>query len=181
MVAHPLRDLPPLTPGRARRLPLPAAALGLSLTLAACGADRADLADVVAREGLSSRAVVRLEEWYAVSARSAGARVEVVSFRRELSGWKVRILASSDPGGEELVQLMSMGGETGEEWNSFVYGRAGPSVSRVELEGRTGAGGHVTDGTWVIALRDKDVTPDELAWRFVAPDGAVIRSGIGLL
>jgi hypothetical protein len=80
----------------------------------------------------------------------------------------------------DRVDLVSYGGETGEEWNTFVYGTAEPGTARVELEGFDGLGGQVVDGAWLIVLREKDVTPEQLHWRFVRADGTVRRDGTGL-
>jgi hypothetical protein len=80
----------------------------------------------------------------------------------------------------DRVDLVSYGGETGEEWNTFVYGTAEPGTARVELEGFDGLGGQVVDGAWLIVLRERDVAPEQLHWRFVRPDGTVRRDGTGL-
>jgi hypothetical protein len=40
-------------------------------------------------------------------------------------------------------------------------------------------GGRVVDGAWIITLREKDVSPQDLEWRFIADDGS-IRTGVGI-
>ena len=95
--------------------------------------------------------------------------------------WETQGLASAELlGGQGLVWLYSAGGDTGDEWNTYVFGIASPDVSRVEVEGVDGVGGQVADGAWVIASREKDLTPDDIDWRFVDPYGAVLASGHGI-
>lgn len=80
----------------------------------------------------------------------------------------------------DRVLLLSYGGETRQEWNTFVYGTAEPGTVRVELVGFEGLGGQVVDGAWLIVLRETDVTPDQLRWRFLRADGSVRREGSGI-
>lgn len=81
---------------------------------------------------------------------------------------------------EASAQLFAMGGETGEEWNSFSYGTAPEHVNRVTVQGREGVGGQVVDGAWVIAFRAKDLTPDDIRWQFLDASGNVVDSGTGI-
>jgi hypothetical protein len=75
---------------------------------------------------------------------------------------------------------VSYGGATGEAWNSFVFGTAAPGTVRVELVGfQAQRGGRVVDGAWIIALRERDVSPQEIEWRFIGEDGSV-RTGVGI-
>ncbi|HEX2141863.1 MAG TPA: hypothetical protein VHK28_06245 [Candidatus Limnocylindria bacterium] len=147
--------------------------------MTACG--DGELATLVDREGLSGAAVLRLDEGYAVAARARGGGAEVIAFLRdEDAGWQVQRLAHAGSSDDELVQLISYGGETGEVWNTFVYGLAGPDVSRVVLEGRPGPGGQVIDGAWVIALQQKDLAPADIRWRFLSASGGTLRTGSGI-
>lgn len=90
-------------------------------------------------------------------------------------------IASSAAAPAGTVNLLSYGGDTGEEWNTFVYGNAPPGVSRVELTMTGGVGGQVVDGAWLIVLPDLDVTPDDLHWRFLDLDGTTLTEGDGIL
>lgn len=72
------------------------------------------------------------------------------------------------------------GAETGDAWNTWVYGVAPDAVSRVDVMGFDGEGGRVVDGAWVIVLRERDLTPMDIQWRFLDPVGAVLESGSGI-
>ncbi|MDF2735818.1 MAG: hypothetical protein K0S97_2442 [Chloroflexota bacterium] len=91
------------------------------------------------------------------------------------------ITSSPAQGGMDTVYLLSYGGDTGGQWNTFVYGTAAPNVARVELDLPGGVGGQVVDGAWLVVLPDKDIVPEQLHWRFLAADGSPIREGEGLL
>ncbi|MGH2456833.1 MAG: hypothetical protein ACRDHD_11335 [Candidatus Limnocylindria bacterium] len=169
MGAHGLRKLPALAL---------AGLLAAACLLAGC---QDDIASLAAREGLAGGSIVRLSEGYAVAARARGGRAEVLAFLFDGERWSVQALASADVTGSESVQLVSYDGETGEEWNTFVYGLAGPSVSRVRLAGRLGVGGQVVDGAWVVALRDRGLGPADIHWSFVSAQGGALRVGSGLL
>jgi hypothetical protein len=144
--------------------------------LAACSSDSATLLPV------PPGAVVRFEGVAAAALISQG-RVEVWVARPELIGeGKVGPITASAavPPLVDRVFLLSYGGETRQEWNTFVYGTAEPETARVELVGFEGLGGQVVDGAWLIVLREKDVTPDQLRWRFLRPDDSVRREGTGI-
>jgi hypothetical protein len=128
-------------------------------------------------------AVVRLDDGAAAAALARDGRIEVWVARRE--GGEVRVQSIAGSGGavpllEDRVHLASHGGDTGEAWNTFVYGTAEPGTARVQLDGFEGLGGQVVDGAWLIVLREKDVTPEQLHWRFLRPDGSVRREGSGI-
>jgi len=89
-------------------------------------------------------------------------------------------ITSSPAGPDGSVNLLSYGGNTGERWNTFVYGNAPLNVARVELDMPGGTGGQVIDGAWVIVLPDRDVTPDQLHWQFLGPDDEVVLEGDGI-
>jgi len=89
---------------------------------------------------------------------------------------------SSEPDGDPPhVYLLSSGGETGAVYNSWVYGIAPPGAATFELAGAQDAlGGQVVDGTFVVALKAKDVRPADLHWTFRAADGSVVMTGAGI-
>jgi len=93
--------------------------------------------------------------------------------------WEVQVMASG-PADGVTAHLVSMGGDTGEEWNSYFYGTAPGSASRVVVEGVTAAGGQVTDGAWVLAFRQKDLRPDQLTWSVLDATGAILHTGAGI-
>lgn len=140
------------------------------------------LEEQVRAQGIAPAAVVRLAEILAVAARDDGGRVRVIEFRMDDDErWVTQeIAAADDGGGPSSAQLFSSGGETGEAWNSFFYGTAPPSVSRVTVDGLQAEGGQVVEGAWVVALREKDVAPDQVRWEFLDAFGGVIDSGTGI-
>lgn len=82
--------------------------------------------------------------------------------------------------GVNSARLYTLDGDTGVEWNTFVYGAAAPGVARVEIDRPGAVGGEVIDGAWLITLRDKGLAPDDLHWRFLDPSGTVLASGTGV-
>ena len=165
MVTPALRKLYPLIP----------------LVLAACAATT--LEEQVRAEGLAPAAVVRLEDDLAVVAVRDAGQVRVMEFAQTASGtWTKEPIATSATGtGASSAHLLSSGGDTGTEWNSYFYGTAPPSVSRVVLEDFDAVGGQVVDGAWVLVLREEDLTPDDMRWTFVDAVKRVIESGTGIL
>ena len=99
---------------------------------------------------------------------------------RDGTNGKPSTITSSPAGPEGRVNLLSYGGNTGERWNTFVYGNAPLNVARVELDLPGGLEGQVIDGAGVIALPDSDVTPDQLHWQFLGPDDEVVLEGDGI-
>jgi len=151
------------------------------VALAGCAAP--GLEQQVRANGLTPDSLVRLSMDQAVAAMADGPRVAVLHFQRgrDNEGWTVQEIAGATHGGAEAsVHLFTLGGESGEEWNSYVFGTAPAEVSQVELDGFTGAGGQVVDGVWVLALREKDLTPDQVEWRFLDALGRVVTSGSGV-
>lgn len=112
------------------------------------------------------------------AARLADGNVQVLV---ETSDGVSIITSSPARRGETTVNLMSYGGDTKEEWNTFVYGTAPNEVDRVELDWPGAVGGDVVDGAWLIALTDKDVTPDQLRWLLLGDTGVEIGSGTGIV
>ncbi len=126
-------------------------------------------------------AVVRFGDAAGAALATQG-RVEVWVARREGGEPTANPITASAavPPLLDRVLLVSYGGETGADWNTFVYGTAEPGTARVELDGFEGLGGQVADGAWLIVLRQKDVIPEQLHWRFLRADGTVRREGSGL-
>jgi len=112
------------------------------------------------------------------AARLSNGSVEVLV--QDSSGTRSGASARPARADKNTVHLASSGGDTGTEFNTYVYGTAVPGVSLVRLSGFDGLGGQIVDGTWVIVLREKDVTPTDLQWEFHAPDGSVRASGEGI-
>lgn len=152
------------------------AGLVTATVLAGC---RADLGSVARDEGIPVEAIVRLDEGFAVAARRSGSDVEVVAFQETGGDWDVQVLASA-PADEVSAHLVSMGGDTGDEWNSYLYGTAPASASRVVVAESVTAGGQVTDSAWVLAFREKDLHPDQLSWSVLDATGAILHSGSGI-
>ncbi|MGI8998396.1 MAG: hypothetical protein ACR2GO_01640 [Candidatus Limnocylindria bacterium] len=139
-----------------------------------------DLGSVARRQGISAMALIRLSEGFAVAARRAGERVEVVAFGADQGGgWSAEVIAGGADG-EMTTHLVTMGGETGQEWNSFLFGSAPNGASRVVMDTFGATGGQVVGGAWVLAIRSRDVAPHQLTWRVLDPIGGVITSGAGL-
>jgi hypothetical protein len=156
------------------------ATISLAVTLVVgCGVRT--LEQQVRDSGLAPEAIVRLADDWAVAARRDDANVRVLSLAPERNGnWTAALLASGTGSGTPTVHLISAGGDTGNEWNSYVYGTAPADVSRVRLTGFDGEGGQVVDGAWVLALPDKDVTPADLEWQLLDALGRVVYSGAGI-
>jgi len=109
----------------------------------------------------------------------------VVGVFRDADGVHL-VLGNDDTGGQHdgadgesrpTVHLFSTGGQSGRTYNSFVFGLAPPGAVSVHLAGLDGIGGTVDGGLYVIALREKDLLPQNIAWNFQAQSGAVIAEG----
>jgi hypothetical protein len=160
-----------------RRAPVVLTA-AVALLVAACAVHVIDPAALLP---VKPTAVVRFGDAAGAALATQG-RVEVWVARREGGEPTANPITASAavPPLEDRVLLVSYGGETSAEWNTFVYGTAEPGTARVELEGFEGLGGQVVDGAWLIVLREKDVTPEQLHWRFLRPDGTARREGTGI-
>ena len=75
------------------------------------------------------------------------------------------------------VYPVAYGGETGLIYNAFVYGLAPAGASSVALDGLEAIGGQVVKGTFVLAIKAKDVSPQQLSWTFRSPAGVVVAQG----
>lgn len=150
------------------------------LWAALLGGCAGDLGSVARQEKIPIPAIVRLSDAYAVAARPAGDDVEVVAVTAVTgSGWSAEVIAGGG-GGEMSTHLVTMGGETGQEWNSFFFGAAPEGASRVVVDDLIGSGGQVEDGAWVLAFRHRDLVPHQLTWRVLDAIGGVIASGTGI-
>lgn len=148
-----------------------------TVILAGC---TSDLGSIARAASIDPAAVTRLSETFAVAVRRTGSGVEVVALQRDRDGtWAAQVIASGT-GGAISAHLMTMGGQTGEEWNSFLYGTAPVTASRVTVSGPMAAVGRVSDGAWILALRQKDVRPSLLSWSVTDANGFVVASGTGV-
>ncbi|MEO7296761.1 MAG: hypothetical protein ABIZ57_11545 [Candidatus Limnocylindria bacterium] len=138
-----------------------------------------DLGSVARQHGVATPAIVRLSDEFAVAARRAGDGVEVVAFTGLGDRWSAEIIAF-DSGGEVTARLVTMGGTSGQEWNSFFFGTAPDAASRVVVDGFAGTGGQVADTAWVVAFRERDLSPHRLHWTVLDALGDVIASGTGI-
>jgi len=146
---------------------------------AACGPAEGP-AEAAARLGVDPASIVDIGN-AAVAPSIGPAGISIVAIRQHDGEWVVSpITTSPGPVGADSLHLVSYGGATGEAWNSFVFGTAAPGTVAVELVGFQGQrGGQVVDGAWIIALRERDVSPQEVEWRFIGEDGSV-RTGVGI-
>jgi hypothetical protein len=155
-------------------------AVVFGLPVLACG-ESISPAEAAARLGLDPTAVVDVGT--AALAPSAGSdgRVSIVAVHQRDGGWVATpITASPGRPGTDSLHLLSYDGATGEGWNTFVFGTAAPGTVRVELSGFPDQrGGTVIGGAWIIALREKGLSPHDISWRFVNDDGSS-RNGTGI-
>jgi hypothetical protein len=139
------------------------------------------LEHAVSSQRLSPAAIVRLSMDRAAVARRDDTDVEVIEFREEDGVWMTQRLARFAIGSAaSSLNLVSLDGDTGDDWNTWVYGTAPESVSRVDLIGLDGEGGRVVDGAWVIVLRDRGLTPADVEWEFLDALGATVERGVGM-
>jgi hypothetical protein len=151
----------------------------VALAVTACTGRSLD--QVLAVDDVSQAALAWLTSERAVAAHRDGGGVRVVEYRRENGGWVRQVLATASVGSaRESVDLVSSGGDTRDEWNTWVFGVAAPPAARVEVADLDGVGGQVVDGAWVLVMHERDLTPGDLEWRFLDPSGAVVQSGSGL-
>lgn len=115
-------------------------ALVISPPLAACVLQQS-LADRLREDQVPRDALVALSEDRAVAAAITGTQVRVFHFWNQAEGWQAQQIASSNFDSGGTVQLLSLAGETGDNWNTFVFGTAPAKVSKVVLAGFTGEGG----------------------------------------
>jgi hypothetical protein len=88
--------------------------------------------------------------------------------------YKVTTAPRGDP---PTVHLLSMGGETGRQTNSFVFGDAPVGATAVVVNGIRAA---VSGELYVVALSTRELLPDAVVWSFLGPDEAVLVRGSGI-
>ncbi len=98
-------------------------ALVISPPLAACVLQQS-LADRLREDQVPRDALVALSEDRAVAAAITGTQVRVFHFWNQAEGWQAQQIASSNFDSGGTVQLLSLAGETGDNWNTFVFGTA---------------------------------------------------------
>ena len=107
----------------------------------------------------------------------------IVGVARDISGLHLWINGSEvtsnlDQGDPPTIHLITFSGETGMTYNSFVFGLAPPGARTFEVAGQPDPiGGVVQRGTFVIALKAKDLLPQQLNWTFRNPAGDVVARG----
>lgn len=154
--------------------------LAVALQASACGTGGRP-PGAAAALGIDPTAVLEIGTTGVAPRVEPDGRVAIVAIRPQNGEWVATPITAS-PGrlGTDSLHLVSYDGATGEDWNTFVFGTATPGTERVELAGFPAQrGGAVVDGAWVIALREQDIGPQDLEWRFVAEDGSV-RTGVGI-
>lgn len=138
-------------------------------------------ADPGAAAGVPGPQVVQLDADTAVVARLRPEGLQLVLLSRESSGWSAHILSiTRSREAQNSLHLVTYGGATGTTFNTFLYGTASPGVARVSVSEMSGIGGAVHGGTYVIALPDKDVAPEQLHWTFFGSDDTVVIQGNGI-
>lgn len=172
MVGRGLRHVQPLT-----------RAIALIVVLfqaSACGA-AGTAVDAAARLGIDPTAVVDVGTAALAPVIGSDGTVSIIAIREHEGTWVTSPLtASPGPRGTDSLHLFSYDGETGEAWNTFVYGTAAPGTVRIRLAGFPDQrGGTVVGGAWLIAIRETGLRPEDLDWTFVAEDGTV-RTGTGI-
>lgn len=91
------------------------------------------------------------------------------------------VTSKTESGGIASVHLSAYGGQTADKYNSFVFGIAPPDAGSFVLsQPGQAVGGDVSQGAYVVAVTQTDVTPDELHWKFLRPDGSVLEEGTGI-
>jgi len=93
----------------------------------------------------------------------------------------IKLTQTVESGNVPTVHPLRYGGETGDVYNSFVFGIAPPGAVRFSLaaSGPT-AGGEIVNGTFVVAMTAKDLAPNALDWAFLSADQQVVAEGIGI-
>jgi hypothetical protein len=157
-----------------------AALIILALSALACGISGSPV-EAAARLGLDPRGVVDIGTAAIAPSLGPDGSVSIIAVHQRDGEWLSNPITTS-PGqaGTDSLHLLTYGGATEEDWNTFVFGTAAPGTARVELSGFADhRGGIVVGGAWIIALREMDLSPQDMHWRFVNEDGSS-RSGTGI-
>jgi hypothetical protein len=76
------------------------------------------------------------------------------------------------------VHIVSLGGDTGQSVNTYVFGAAPQGAVQVTV-GPSGARADISAGLFLIPLPAKDIDPSQINWSFVSADGSIIATGSG--
>ena len=135
---------------------------------------------------LDPQSMLVLDDATALAVRPGGGGigVELVTMvANGRGGWEVGTAASDAQtvdGG--LVGMVSFEGDTGMNWNMFVFGTGPTNVASVRMLERQGRAELLDPAThaWVIALRHY-LPIDSMRWQLVDADGDVIYNARGLV
>lgn len=78
--------------------------------------------------------------------------------------------------GDAAVHLAALGGATGVQINSFVFGSAPAGAVTIEVSPED-VTAPIENGLFVVGLKTKDLKPQDLHWKFLQPDGTVVLAG----
>lgn len=96
-------------------------------------------------------------------------------------GGEPRAITSSHlEAGVNSARLYTLDGATDVEWNTFIYGAAAPGVASVKIDWPGATASPVTDGAWLVVLREKGFKPADLKWQFLDASGKEVESGTGV-
>ena len=82
--------------------------------------------------------------------------------------------------GDPAVHLAALGGDTGKQVNSFVFGNAPVGAVTIEVSPEN-VTAPIENGLFVVGLKAKDLQPRDLHWKFLRPDGSVVLAGDNIL
>jgi hypothetical protein len=77
------------------------------------------------------------------------------------------------------VKLFGVPGDTGQLYNTFVYGLAPAGAKTIVFDGFAGLV-EFRSGLYIAALRESDIDPTTLRWQFLAQGGAIVLAGEGV-
>ncbi len=82
---------------------------------------------------------------------------------------------SDDPPNPSVKQF-SVPADTGQLYNTFIYGRAPVGAKTIVFDGFAGLV-EFRSGLYIAALREADIDPATLRWQFLAQGGAIVLAG----
>jgi hypothetical protein len=85
---------------------------------------------------------------------------------------------SDDPPNPSVKQF-SVPGDTGQLYNTFIYGRAPVGAKTIVFDGFAGLV-EFRSGLYIAALREADIDPSTLRWQFLAQGGEILLAGENL-
>ena len=152
----------------------------VAIVLTSCSVVRVSLPSAAAAAGISPEQLVTIGK-DAIAARIRNGQVELVMFTAVDSDWKATVANShAARARENSGHLLASGGATDSQWNSFFYGTAADGVASVRVSSAGTTGGRVVNGVWVVALKAKDLKPDDISWQFLDNAGGSVLSGTGI-